>query len=554
MDTSATKPVPKAKPVQRDCCADEKCTSGSRNNYFPGKRLTPDTFRNEQAYLVERRHLLNRAIHGFGIVYGYAVGMAAPDQQCPGAEAGTLEIGEGLALDRCGRELVQTGRVALTLDSVVMLDPKGMLVRDADAKARAARLSASACWVLKVHYAEQQTGPVTLKDACSCERNEWDQVCETVRYSLQPIDCADCCADQPCELKCACASGPCCDHHVDPVKEQLQKQYEDLTKAFEQRSQGASDEQLKALRERYNAELEKLKAQGWAPAAPDHPHGRGGCRCLCEHLTNLQVGCDCSSLCPVDRCARMDLHNGLALACVKLALDKCGDWQFASVYDACGPRRLVKRNDLLFDLIRGCDLTRISEISWAPWHRRKQPVPWSDFRAALGPSDLKGQPNSLTSLSVKFTGPVLRNTLLPDCFAITIVAAEFGEGWGTVVRVPIIELSYITQSGDRPEYVRGATIMVDARWVDDAVGNVVDVGRRKNLFAYEQAQVEIEIRGDFIVDCNGQTVDANASGLSPAPSGNGAAGGSFLSTFTVDVRPSDSKPLNKLQPAEGATS
>ena len=43
--------------------------------------------------------------------------------------------------------------------------------------------------------------------------------------------------------------------------------------------------------------------------------------------------------------------------------------------------------------------------------------------------------------------------------------------------------------------------------------------------------VEIEVRGDFIVDCNGQPVDANAVGLSPAPTGNGTPGGTFLSSL-----------------------
>jgi hypothetical protein len=554
MDTYMTKPTTsKARPVRPDCCADEQCTSGSRNNYFPGKRLTPDAFRVEQKYLVERRHLLNRAMHGWGVVYGYAVAMAAPDPRCPGAELGKLEIGEGLALDRCGRELVQTARVALTLDSVIMLDGRGVPIRDTDANTQSARMKSSACWLLKVHYAEQKTGPVTLKDPCSCERIEWDKVCETIRYSLQPIDCLQCCAGQECELKCGCSSGPCCEERADPVKEKLQYEYDELRRDFEQQVREASDEQAKWLHDQYNRELEQLKNRGWTPQEQGHPHGRGGCRCLCEHLSSLQIGTDCHALCEVDRCARADLHNGVALACVRLDVDKCGDWHFASVYDACGPRRLVKRNDLLFDLISGCDLTRISEISWGSWHRRTTPVPWADFRASLGQGDLTGQRDSTTRFSVKFTGPVQRKSVLPDCFTMTIIAAEFAEGWGNIVRVPITSLSYIEQAEDPPEYVRGATLVVDARWVDDAVGNIRDVGRRKNLFAYEKAQIEIEIRGDFIVDCNGQTVDANAFGLTRGLSGNGTQGGIFLSTFTVDVRPQDPRPMAKAQSAEGAT-
>ena len=46
--------------------------------------------------------------------------------------------------------------------------------------------------------------------------------------------------------------------------------------------------------------------------------------------------------------------------------------------------------------------------------------------------------------------------------------------------------------------------------------------------------MKIEVLGNFIVDCNGQTVDANSFGLSPAPTGNATPGGTFLSTFRVE--------------------
>ena len=93
MDTPNTdRTSPKARTLRRDCCADEKCTSGSRNNYYVGKRLTPDTFRVEQKYLVDRRHLLNRAIHGWGVVYGYPVEMA-------GFRQGLSRSGAGLSRD-----------------------------------------------------------------------------------------------------------------------------------------------------------------------------------------------------------------------------------------------------------------------------------------------------------------------------------------------------------------------------------------------------------------------------------------------------------------------
>ena len=45
--------------------------------------------------------------------------------------------------------------------------------------------------------------------------------------------------------------------------------------------------------------------------------------------------------------------------------------------------------------------------------------------------------------------------------------------------------------------------------------------------------VEIEIRGDLILDCSGQPVDANSIGLQAAPTGNGTPGGTYFSTFKV---------------------
>jgi hypothetical protein len=493
MDTHNTdRTSPKARTLRRDCCADEKCTSGSRNNYYVGKRLTPDTFRVEQKYLVDRRHLLNRAIHGWGVVYGYPVEMAASDKACLGAELGYLEVGEGLALDKIGRELVQTERLSLTLDNFTLLDRKGSPIRanGCDKNGRISQLAPDLddFWLLKIHYAERKIGPVTLNDPCSCERHEWDQVCETVHYTLQRMDCGECCQDFDCDLECCCATSECCDQQV---------------------AEGKSGQ----------------------------IYTRGGCRCLCDHLTQLSLDSECGSLCQVDECTRADLFNGIGLACINLDQDECGNWRFASVYDACGPRRLVKRNDLLFDLIRGCDVTRISEIGWSKWHRQSIPISWEDFHKALGDESLTNQTEYVTKLFwVRFSRPVQVETLRPDSFAITVLVSEVEGGWWQVLRVPIVRIDTTIElplQGDPANHVRVAYLVVDGGWLEDAVRG------RATIFHRQQTRVEIEIRGDFIVDCNGQTVDANARGLSASPTGNGIPGSSFLSTFTVDKRLGD---------------
>src|SRR5829696_6003532 len=92
-----------------ECCADLKCETGLRNKYFEGKRLTADSFRIEQKYAIERRRLLNRAIHGWGVVYGYGIDLQKPQDANADTPPCGLKITAGLALDQCGRELLETG-------------------------------------------------------------------------------------------------------------------------------------------------------------------------------------------------------------------------------------------------------------------------------------------------------------------------------------------------------------------------------------------------------------------------------------------------------------
>jgi hypothetical protein len=488
METT-TKPATAPRPASRsaECCTDLECASGLRNNYFEGKRLTPRSFLVEQRYLVERRRLLNRAVHGWGVVYGYPVAPGSGDECRKEGVPGLLKIGPGLALDSCGRELLQTGEVKVAFQDLILLDRKGIRpdrerliaeVRQWQDQTR--RDPCGACWLLSAHYAEQPVEPVTVSDPCQCNRHEWDRTCETVRYSLRHIPCDECCEDADCELNCHCGISRYCEAHDERQGE-------------------------RELR------------------------GRGG-RCLCEHLTCLEPDCECERLCEIEEpCARVrvDVHHGVPLACVELIPNECGGWALGPGVEACGPRRLVKRNDVLFDLIRGCDLTRIKEIGWDPWHRREEAVPFDAFADAFGLED-KSQDEYVTrDFWVRFSRPVRKSTLLPDAFAISVLTFEREEGWWQPLRVPIVRVEASEGTDDPPGHARRATIVVDGPWLEDAVWGT------RSLFVGSETRIEIEVRGDFIVDCNGQTVDANARGLSQTLTGNGTPGGTFLSTFRV---------------------
>jgi len=487
-NTSTTAPRPKS--MGSECCTDQQCESGLRNNYFEGKRLTPDMFGIEQRYLVERRRLLNRAVHGSGVVYGYGVTSSKTD----------LKIKSGLALDACGRELIQVGEVLLKLTDVIVidkdghqLDPQKAFFPAQPADCKPGTVPEPPCWLLSVHYAEQDRDPVSVKDSCHCDRHEWDHICETVRYTLQEIPCAECCAEFPCELRCECGIGPCCEEPIDTTRPE---------------------------------------GEGKAAIHKEMPSKRGGCRCICDHLTELQPGADCSEhLCEIEEpcgLVRVDLRHGVRLACVKLEQDHCKRWTFGERIDACGPRRLIKRNDLLFDLIRGCDLTRITKIGWK-WHRQEKPIPFTAFAAAMGA--IGNDPSKCVTRDfwVEFSKPVRESTVLPDCFAMTVMSVERQTGWWQVYRVPIVAVETEVVPSDPPKHVRKARIVVDGGWFEDEIGRM----GRTSLFHCGDTRVEIEIRGDLIVDCNGQPVDADAVGLLPYPTGNGSPGGTFFSSFLV---------------------
>jgi hypothetical protein len=72
-----------------------------RNKYFYGKLLTVRDFEDEQNYVNKKRYLINKAIHGIGLVCGLKVSN-------PGLEDSrfTIDLTEGVALDCCGHEIV----------------------------------------------------------------------------------------------------------------------------------------------------------------------------------------------------------------------------------------------------------------------------------------------------------------------------------------------------------------------------------------------------------------------------------------------------------------
>ena len=243
------------------------------------------------------------------------------------------------------------------------------------------------CWLLSAHYAEQDIEEVRVSDPCQCEHMEWNYTCETVRFSLQSIDCAKCCKDY--EWKCGRES------------------------ASAIRRDGAT----------------RLATPARVVATDTSAITSLSCRQAAE----------CKSWCEIDEpcgSVRVDLHNGVPLACVKLVRDNCDGWAFGEV-DACGPRRLVKRNDLLFDLIQGCDLTTSPKSAGKNGIAGRSQSPLTNSPKPLAPRGMTSLKYVTEDFWVKFSRPVNPDTLRPDCFAMTVMTDEGEGGWWQTYRVPI---------------------------------------------------------------------------------------------------------------------
>lgn len=86
----------------------ESYPSLKRNNYFYGKLLTVKDFQTEQEYFINKQRMINRLIHGTGIVSGLEVTAGTP--------LGIIEVSEGFAFDGCGREVVLSTKFMCNLN------------------------------------------------------------------------------------------------------------------------------------------------------------------------------------------------------------------------------------------------------------------------------------------------------------------------------------------------------------------------------------------------------------------------------------------------------
>jgi len=508
-----------------------------RNRYYRDKRLHVADYVLEQQYHIARRRLVNRAMLGWGVVQGFVIDREG------------LSVGPGVALDPQGRELVACATVKLGRGDLLWLgtgkhdcgcglavveppeEPAEPTDRCDDRDDPCAGL-----YLLSAHYAEKRIDNVRIDDDCGGARCEANQLCETVVYSLRPVDC--CPSGLP-DCRCpACAGEDTCG-----CDRPAPEGYDTPPPPPPEKDQG---------KEAIPDQAEAAPAD--RPASAEYPHGsphdptkdapcftldRGNHRQLVRWSEDGFDGFDPCQTGGLSEhgCFAFDPCAGVPLACVKLEWD-CGEPRVASVVDDAHPRRLARSNETLFDLVRGCDLTRIMDVSWRDWLPGGTRVPLSDFKRMFDapvdtPADAPERQDNrrrrtgtvTTRFKVSFSGPVQANTLTPDVVVMALIQREPREGVGAITRVPIVALSPLAQlSTDPVGTTRGFSVEIDRAFYAGEIDSYDASGFE------ERTVIEIEIRTDWILDCNGQEVAGGGRGV---PSTGSVPGGRHLSSFAV---------------------
>lgn len=428
---------------------------GTRNNYFDGKNRSVGSLRVEQNYQIYKQRLVNRSLHGFGVVSGFDFRVLENSQ----LDCLSLKIKSGMALDPVGRELLFQGGMVYCKDVIWLKDygvKNPICTENSNSDDR--EENDSKTYLLQLHYAEKLEGPVSI-DSHDWHHYEWDRTRETVRFSV-------------CQVP---------DSAIDSVTKECE---------------GGLANEVNKTNQDIESYICNLLTSGSIELTTDRL---------------VEIGNQCETV-------RVDLENGVPLGFIKQDGSQENSTEVCQ-WDVfpCPPRNFIKNNELLYALIKSQSppTTHISQIGWEKWHRKKS-IPIQEFLEELMKTD------SSSVFNISFSGGLKKDTVLEDCFAIRIITSEpFG---GQVYRVPITSLKFDDQEATT-DLVSIVRLVFDGSWVENTVHQKL-TDFKKDLI------VEIEVRGDFMIDCNGFALDANARG-DQSKSGNGVPGGTFLSTFVV---------------------
>ena len=155
-----------------------------RNNYFYGKLMTVRDFEDEQSYLNEKRHLLNRLIHSSGIVCGFEID---PLSSLNNDEVQITFKKGGVVLDCCGHEIVVPDG---TVRKVINENTGSTLTRTQVTNSLYLYLKYKPCFGEMVNAA---SNPSSCEETCCPNRiiEDFEVVASATKPSTTQIQCPD---------------------------------------------------------------------------------------------------------------------------------------------------------------------------------------------------------------------------------------------------------------------------------------------------------------------------------------------------------------------------
>ncbi|MEC4676261.1 MAG: hypothetical protein VST72_04995 [Nitrospirota bacterium] len=179
--------------MSKDRPKDRQCDYNNfkRTRYFHGMLLTDRDFREEQIYHNEKRKLLNRMLHGWGVVCG--LGIKAPDPKSP-----KIVVTPGMALDCAGNEIVVCEEYEIDLKKQLLCPDTPVGDEDPCAEKDRGRKGK---YYIGIKYNEVPTDPVPVyAPGGGCEEKVCDysrtnegfcvKLFDEAAYPSQPAQCS----------------------------------------------------------------------------------------------------------------------------------------------------------------------------------------------------------------------------------------------------------------------------------------------------------------------------------------------------------------------------
>ena len=394
--------------IEADLASPQRWTR--RPRFSPNQMLTAQQLQTLLNGQREHSAMLMRALHGRGVIFGFAV--TPGERKCEEEQYERNSLAKGAQkelAERRQRGWVWAGSTRLDISCGMALDRHGRLLRWPAGMLRyrdlVGRKRCGGAHTLLVHYAERRV----RKGGCGpcADHAEWDE--EGVLFSL-----AEGCdhAERSCPDHSGCTS------------------WDDYICA---RTASGGD---------------KLPVPDDLATACEPPGE------LCQ--------IECSDL-------WYDPAAGIPIGCVwaaDLAQEGCEErWGFAAIGETCAARPYVHRTPLLYELIRGCqdDLARVESLSWQDWlvdparQDWKHDVPWADLESAMRDPD---------GMTITFTKPSDVRTVHPASVFLTSVYWEKDSDYLLARRIP----AFPVPIGDGAFETR-FRLFIDRSWIESELAS-----------------------------------------------------------------------------------